>query len=380
LTAVALPFKEGYTSLGLLLFLLAWLLLANCQDWRQRGELLRTHGPALAVLALCLWLVAGLTWSVAPVQEAWATAQDYHRLLFIPVFAAALAGASRWRLALLGAVSTGLLAVMAISYARFLILMALLAFAAAHAVASSWPRGGRWRWVAAGAGLVGLLATLNLFFLSTGRAGYVVFAALAALWLWQRAGQKRGRLLAGLGLLGIALAAVLATSPTVQQRLAQGWTDLEGYSSLEPARSSLGLRLEFWQHTWALIAERPLTGYGTGGWGPAYAEQVTRHFAHSAAAPVLPPDAHSDYLMLAAQLGLGGLLLWLVVLGLMARASLRLPSPERWAAQGVLLAMTLTSLFNTSLTYAHEGKVYLFVLAVAFAALPARDESQQSPA
>jgi O-antigen ligase len=122
-----------------------------------------------------------------------------------------------------------------------------------------------------------------------------------------------------------------------------------------------------------LIARHPVFGGGTGSWKKEYAELV------SGSETTLLSDAHNEYLMIATQLGLVGLVVYLLMLFRQWRATTALTPDWRALAQGIVAMMAVAGLFNTSLLYTHEGKVYTVMAGVVFAALPRRRGTPSTP-
>ncbi len=87
---------------------------------------------------------------------------------------------------------------------------------------------------------------------------------------------------------------------------------LESVESLEDPLAAGGTRLEFWRGTLDMIAANPWSGSGPGTFVHAYNRYQTE-----ATARWLVDHAHNDYLELAAEFGLPGLLAGLLCLGIL---------------------------------------------------------------
>jgi O-antigen ligase len=204
-----------------------------------------------------------------------------------------------------------------------------------------------------------LLLVANIATVTFGRSGYVVLlAGFGALLLNRlmsfRGGRRRDTVLALLAA-GVVVAA-LAASPTVAQRMTQAVHEMRDYRQAEEV-TSMGIRMAFWKNTVTLIQERPLLGYGTGAFAPAYARLVA---GKAGVLNSTTGDPHNQFLKSAAENGLGGLGLFLVFLG----AAFRQPAsqPYRLLGLGALVAWCGTSLFSSHFSTFNEGTlIYLWL-------------------
>lgn len=218
-----------------------------------------------------------------------------------------------------------------------------------------------------------VLAGANVIFMLQGRTGYLVLFALLG-WLgWCSLGEemrRRGRTLgwghalAALLVPLLMLAAAWQAVPRFHERVEVAVNEMRTWQpGQNHETSSMGTRLDFYSNTLQLIAERPLAGYGTGGFGAAFARQT-------AGAGVLPTkNPHNEYLMLCVQVGLLGPLLLVLLFATQWRNAARLPAFERDAGRGLVLAYALTSLLNSMLLDHTEGLFFAYMTAWIFAPL-----------
>jgi O-antigen ligase len=196
-----------------------------------------------------------------------------------------------------------------------------------------------------------LLLFTNAVFVTPGRSGYVVVAVLAAalVWAWPSAAPMKRLAWASAATL-LALA-VLASSPVVRERVAQGVDEALTYRQARE-KTSIGLRVAFLRNTLELIAERPVIGYGTGAFEVAY----TRHVQGRPGMDGMPThDPHNQFLKIAAEHGLIGLAVFLALL-VSAFRQRGAPPPYRLLGLGVLAAWCATSLFNSHFSTFAEGR------------------------
>ncbi len=219
------------------------------------------------------------------------------------------------------------------------------------------------RWLHTGLALaaLGLLAVLPVA--QTGRSGWLmlIVAAVAAVAL-----TLRGRRLAlGLLLVPVFAAAVVSVSPGIQERFRVGWQEATGGTSGSEL-TSMGIRVVIWRTTADLIHERPIAGYGLGGYAPAYAVLIKQRYSDWKAAQT--SDAHNQYLALWAEAGLAGLLAFVWFLF----SALRQAAPPPWRAIGVslLAGWCATSMLSSHFQTLNEGHLIAILLGV-FLARPA---------
>jgi O-antigen ligase len=149
------------------------------------------------------------------------------------------------------------------------------------------------------------------FFLSLaigiGRSGYLAFAVLSPVMLYNFFGRKHlKRIVAGVLILAVAL----LSSGTVRNRIKLAVREAASYKSQdeESRETSIGLRLYMWDGAMRIFLARPLFGAGTNGYKHAMMKYKND--------PRLPdPDhPHNSFLYMAANFGVVGLLsfFWLL--------------------------------------------------------------------
>jgi len=229
----------------------------------------------------------------------------------------------------------------------------------ALAVLLAWgrPVSARGRWLLVGALL---LFFANIALIATGRSGHVALLVAAAL---SAAAVLRGRQRWWvLVLIPVAGTLVLASSPMVRDRFTQAYGEL-GTVQTAPAETSMGLRLIIWPTTLDLIAERPLLGYGVGGFAPAYARLIHQRYSDWRAAEA--KDTHNQYLHVVVEAGMPGALAFLFFLAGVLRQ--RAPPPYRGVGLALFAAWLTTSLLNSHFQTFAEAHLIGLVLGVLLA-------------
>ena len=145
------------------------------------------------------------------------------------------------------------------------------------------------------------LALATVVWALPSRTGVVILvAAVPVLAIHRFRGSWRRMLAVSIGSLAL-LASLVAAIPAARDRLDQGWAELQGALAGEVARTSWGLRLNMYRHSADMVVERPLLGWGVGGWN----DQWRRRAPESIADMNMP---HNDFLWMGAQTGVVGML------------------------------------------------------------------------
>lgn len=160
--------------------------------------------------------------------------------------------------------------------------------------------------------LMGAMAGLLASILSGTRGAWlglnVIMAIYATYLLFGRRFKLLGLLVAANAcLLGITLS---MPSLNVQTRVQEAYSNIQAFSLSGVANTSVGARLQMWQHAWKLYQERPLLGWQRHG----YLEQQRLAIARQELDPSMEQydHPHNEWLNLAAKDGTVGLLALLV--------------------------------------------------------------------
>ncbi|BBJ00629.1 O-antigen biosynthesis protein [Ferrigenium kumadai] len=388
----------GFTvpiSVALDNLLLAVVLLGAIFNARAVWQLGAHHPVARAALLLFGWLFVAMFYGTASLSEAAGILGKYLDLAFIPLFMLLLTGPRerQWAqysfLASMGLtlllsylVGLGILApqhwmcadagtanpVIFHSHITQNNMMAFAAFLALLNMRKAFSRRAQLAW-----GVFALLAMVNVLFMVQGRTGYMILSILLAWSAWSALCgyfRSRGKVCGwkqGLGLLlalvGFALAAYY-TSPRLSERVSQVSAEYQVWQPNRGGDSSTGLRLDFYYNTLHIVQQHPLFGVGTGGFPEAYAQQTQGKDVMKIRNP------HNEYLMIAAQTGVFGLLLLLHLFYAQWRNAPGLDTPfERDAARGLVLAYMVNCLFNSALLDHADGLFFAFMTAVLFAGM-----------
>ncbi len=360
---------------GAALLLLAFALLPTARV--RLRSVLREPLPRAALLFFAV-MALSMLWSAASWSERFAHFWSWRTLLAL-IVALAVFDSRAWKLrlvlTLVAATLVGALAAWitwALDYRVFPIHPAGtvlrngvtqgLAFAVAAflAVVAALYEDGLARRLRIALVSAAVVLVASLFLVTAGRSaqiGLVVMGAVAALLLLQ----GRARRVA-LVAIPAAFAATVLLAPMARERFELGWKEATHTSRSEDG-GSVGFRLLLWRETARLIAERPLLGYGSGGFAPAYNARVTREYTDWRRRQ--GTDPHNQYLWIQVRAGVLGTLAFAWFL--FAAARQRAPQPYRAAALAILAMWCTTSLANSHFESFNEGHMIALLLGCLLA-------------
>lgn len=381
LLGFAIPVSTALDGVLVGLVLIAWLL-AWPTAFITSLDALRRDAPALIALMLFALIFASAAWSAAAAAPAASAATKYLDLALIPMFAWAAGHATTQRRALiafLAAVALNL----AISFGSAMelwqalpgmrtypsnpvgfrlsvthnFLVSIAAFVLLLAARELRPHSPRLAACALG---LALACIYNVLFLVSGRTGYVVLGALLVYFAASVVRDRRSGFLAALLLTTLFGTAYLGSS-SFSVRVQDVAADLSRTDDEQTA--SAALRIGYYRTTLGIIADHPLTGVGAGGFPAAYEARVR---GTTAPATVNP---HNDYLMLAAQAGVGAALLLVALYVALWRGAGRAQGPlARDLTRGLVLAFAIGGLFNSLLLDHAEGLLFAWAAGLLIAA------------
>jgi len=222
--------------------------------------------------------------------------------------------------------------------------------------------------------VVALLALSNVFFVLSGRSGHVVSIALISIAImWELPKKYRAVIV----MLPFVLAASLFfTSSKVRDRLTQVQTEVSAYSAQQKANTSSGIRLELWNTAIQAIGEHPVAGSGIGSWSTRFNQ--LQHEKNPAHIDIYGNgNPHQEFLLWGVQLGIPGILLFVVLLISMWRDSLKMETPCARATQSTVLALAVACLFNSSVYDAQIGDFFCILIGLLLAL--GRQETSELP-
>lgn len=360
------------TSASTIFSILVGLLWLVTQQFKQIPTILKNSPVSNWALLLCSCFIFGLCYGDAPSTEAFAMLKKYRELLYIPLLSCFFINeryrSYAWKAFVVASVLTLITSYLmdfgiidTLRHKTFTlksrighsIFIAFFMFFCAH---KALDNNNKKAWCYLPLLLIGIF---NLFFVVDGRTGQLVFMALVPLFAVQRFGTK-GLLFAAAGLI-VCLTLYISYSDK-SARISGAVSSTQGYFKHIPGKKAIdvGVRYTFWENSLKLIAEKPLIGHGTGSFGEEYQRITGSKFED-----VLNP--HNEFLLIAVQLGLLGIITYIGFLYSQYSSSKKLPTPEKWLAQGLLFSLIVSSLFNSPFFDHDGGHWFATLIALCFA-------------
>jgi len=359
-----------------ILFPIATVCTVLAGDWQNKWRVVEENKVVVWGCALLFLFMVGMVYSYVPWRESLSGFGKYTKLIYL-LFLTPLFIYPKWRKFALYALLLGVwvnavvsvlnvwhlpvfgkIAVLSGGYFIHPIYTAALTAFSLFVLANLFMDERKYRWIYFS--LI-LFFCYVLFFVYIQRTGYLIFFVLMFLFFWQR-WRWRGLVMVFL-LTSVLFVLFYRFSPVFEDRIVQGVSDLVKYQRQEQRGTSWGSRLEFAKHSLRMIRQRPIFGSGTGSFPTMYKSNGGDVLNNG---PTLG-HPHNEYILIAFQLGMVGLLLFLWWIVVQWRDSFKLPLCEQRLVQGLILAFIVTSLCNVSLYVNATGMVHIIFLSVFFA-------------
>jgi len=208
------------------------------------------------------------------------------------------------------------------------------------------------------------LAIFDILHLVHGRTGQILLAPLLAAIVAYAIKRRRftvAALTCCFGLLSI-LPSILGHQSAVTSGIKAAEQDISSYQTGH-AETSVGYRIDYFDTTVKLIQERPILGYGTGGFAPAYADYIKTHTL----VQQTTHNPHNDYLFYWTENGLPGFLAVIFLYLAMTYTAWRIGGLHGLWLSALTLAWAVPSLANSVLLDHASSFVFATLLAALIA-------------
>jgi len=383
----SLPISTALTNISFACFVVLWLFAGNLRDRLAYGLAYPISKTSLLLYALFL---LGVLWSSATSELIVHQLGAYRKLLFVPLILGML-DTEAWNRRCLAAVYLALALTLLLVFADAVHPLAFSRSTREIHTANPFFTGNHYifkhhitqnvllsffvlmnlalviystRRLHRAIGLAcAALGSFAILFLAQGRTGYLTLAAALVIGLAAARRQRRlFYMVLGTAAISVALA---AASPSFHSRVRKVYEQVQLFETGHQLTSGQGIRLEFWRISLQMMEDKPILGWGTGGYNHEYHQRAEQHHLGFVSAGTYNP--HNQYLYIGTQLGVVGLLAfvaWLVTPVVWARG---LDPPKRTLAIGLLAILAIHSMFDSPLFIVTEGHFYCAMLALLFA-------------
>lgn len=206
------------------------------------------------------------------------------------------------------------------------------------------------------------LTLVNIVLMLESRTAYVTLIPLLAYWVWRLF--LRGRIgwlsITIICALTVAAFAVIWYTPPVRERLVISVVREAELYAQKRMPTATGIRLELWRRTLPIIATAPIFGHGLQQWYPLYRQSIEGLPNFNA---FLMGHPHQEMLLILAEQGIAGLLIFLFLMAKLARYIQRLHQPDRDIYANILIIYLVAGLANCLWDdFSHR---HLFILLLA---------------
>ena len=376
MTAFTIPISSTFRSIAVCLSFI--FLIINPSHHADLKNLFKQNVVRMALLFFMFSALA-CCWSAANFHEQWIVLTKYSKLVFLPFFILAfreprLRNITLHAFLLAMFITCVLLLLKAAGRLHYggddpgqmfrnHIMTGYMMVFAAYVAAYFAYHASRLRHRIA-YGFLACLLSYQVLFTGTGRMAYLAYGVLASLWIFQMFSWRKALLLVGMG--GILFAVTYTVNPTMQF-LAHQVKDDWGLYHHNKKDTSLGFRLQFHTYAYDLFKRHPWFGHGTGGFSHAF--DVENPVPEWSASRVHLLEPHSQYWMVASELGIIGLILFIVLLGSLWVSCWR-THETRALGCAILLPMFIGNLTDSLLLYSGTGYFFLLFTALSLASHP----------
>lgn len=391
---LSLPLTNAFVTLSLL----SWCL-SGCKTSQSWIETLK-NPAVLGALLLFGWMLLSMLWAQIDYKASLGGVWKYRKLMWVPLMVVLFAE-EKWRLRAIQAWLAAAVVLMLFSLEQTLpapwgmghmsvkpasplsvYSYITLGFILLPAVSLglAWLTQSKAKlWKGAGA----LLALLTICYVVFGQEGRTTYVTLVALVLIFNITQlKGGRKWLAMGVLVLGAASVFMLSTKVQTGFNKVLIESQAAqhaTTTEENFTHSGLRIAFWRGSLEIFKQHPILGAGVGTWAVEYRKYIDRTPA-TPAISVTGGNPHQEYLLMAAQLGIVGLALFLFWIGQCVLASRQLKGSDQLAVQTLLAAFVVGSSFNSYLFDSATGHFFCLGLGILFAGYTATNKNAKTTA
>ncbi|KTC81371.1 O-antigen ligase family protein [Legionella brunensis] len=367
-TLLTLPMSSTAKSICLSLSLITILLTPAFR--KDVVELFSTKWGRACLILFAISLIACF-WSPANIADKKFMIAKYSKLLYFPILVAGFQSAKTRQMSL-QAFLVAMIITCVLSIFKFhgylqsfhfnpdhvfrnhIMTGYMVAFAAYISCLFAYRQQGKMRFVY---GLLALLFSYQVLFVSGGRTGYIIYLLLMSFFSLQLRTWRQT--IFGLSLVFAQVMTSYHTSPVMNERVDGLTQQIQSYQHNQKD-TDIGLRLQFHHYAYQLFNRHPLFGNGTA--------SFTYYFEKEQPVPFWSwklQEPHSQYWLVAAEFGLLGVGALGFLFLSMIQASLRLDKMKT-IAFAMLIPFMIGNVSDSLLLYSGSGYFFLLFMALCF--------------
>ena len=174
---------------------------------------------------------------------------------------------------------------------------------------------------------IATLATANVALVLGSRTAHIALIPLVSFWAWRFSARYASRVRALLAALSVLVLISLAfLSPVMKDRVVHSLPDEASRYVEGNAPTATGIRMHLWRRTLEIIGDAPVFGHGFDQWRPAYRSTMQ---AHGDSEAFVAGHPHQEFLLILAEQGVVGLMVYLALLAALVRHVWKLAQPWR---------------------------------------------------
>ncbi len=211
--------------------------------------------------------------------------------------------------------------------------------------------------------LAGIAFIFNILFITPSRSGYIgLLVVLLTIGVFRFGLRKLPLILVSLFVVSLG---AYFSSESMKEKLDLGWIQANALLKQEATTlNSNSFRLTAYQNSLEIIGQRPVFGFGTGGFSVVYADHVRTKYTDWRARPT--SDPHNQYMLILVENGVIGLSVFIFFL-ISCFFSEQKKDEYFFIGVGILITWCLTSLFNSHFRTFPEGHLIGLFLGVILA-------------
>jgi O-antigen ligase len=219
--------------------------------------------------------------------------------------------------------------------------------------------------------LLSLLAFYYSIFINDGTTGQILSLSLLSVLTIQKL-QYKAVFILPIILLSIFTYGIGNSNTSIHSSINKIYTGASDYNS-EIAIKSVDVRLAMIVNGLIIIKESPWIGTGTGSINQSHVDNLSK-LPSTFKSRSKTENPHSEYLSIAIQFGITGLLLYLFFIYKLFECTKNLPNDfYKHSAQGLLILVLIGSIGASIITDSGEGHFVMLFIAILFAPLSNRD-------